>query len=235
MAPPSVAATATMEKPAVTTTTNNHDDGPLVSTNRAGRYSGLALRAILLDLPLFVILFVYGCTLWVSHVTDTYLEKQVDNLVWTEERKLAEMTYFQRPCDQNDMTTWDPNELILSEDATPQEAYEHQLKHGFTLFPNVISRETSAILHKQISTRNYNLTEGEFIDLHKPDHRFGYAVGTEEPGVVQALKEFANHKLLTESVALIMGEDPALIELTQITSAYGAEPQPWHRKSGIRS
>jgi hypothetical protein len=183
---------------------------------------------LLLDLPLLLVLVAYGSLVWMHHVHDTYLTAQTDALVWNNERKETEMTYYQRKCDARDITTRHASDLMLDVDATPQQAYAHQLKHGFTVFRNVLSRETAHLLRATIVDRNYNLTADEFIDLHKAENRFGYAVGTEERGVVEALEQVARHEQLTQSMALIMGHDPALIELTQITAKYGAEKQPWH-------
>jgi hypothetical protein len=93
------------------------------------------LRTLLLDVPLFIIVATFFACLWTHHVYDSYLEPQLRALLWTEDRSGEEITYYFRECDATDMTTHNRADLFLPKDATSEEAYEHQLYHGFTIFP----------------------------------------------------------------------------------------------------
>ena len=86
---------------------------------------------------------------------------------WGDERDLEEMTYYFRECDETDMSTTNAADLFLPENATPEEAYQHSLEHGFTLFPRVLSEETAAGLRAHILARIGNMTAEENIWLEE--------------------------------------------------------------------
>jgi hypothetical protein len=136
------------------------------------RFAGYTLRTLLLDVPLFIIVATFFACLWTHHVYDSYLEPQLRALLWTEDRSGEEITYYLRECDATDMTTHNGADLFLSKDATPEEAYEHQLYHGFTVFPTVLSPETSNNLRDYVNSKNRNLTEDESIFVIAGENRF---------------------------------------------------------------
>jgi len=190
---------------------------------------GTVIRTLLLDSPLLIIFGVYLGLLWVHHVADNYLIPQMEAAMWEDDRDLNEMTYYYRECDETDMSTTNGADLFLPENATPEEAYEHNLRHGFTLFPRVLSEETAAGLRTHILARIRNLTAEENIWLEEQENRWSFPLGTEEPYVTQALMEVASNKLLKESMAKILGDNPAMIEMTAITATHGAKAQSWHQ------
>ena len=118
--------------------------------------------------------------------------------------------------------------MFLSHDATPEDAYQHQLKHGFTVFPNVLSDETAANLRSFIDSRNRNLTEAESNYVIANENRYSFGLGTETPEVAKAMTELTTNTRLKASIEKIMGPNPSLIEMTAITSSYGAVAQEWH-------
>jgi hypothetical protein len=189
---------------------------------------GTAIRTLLLEFPLVIVLGLYMFLVWVHHVHDNYLKPQMEAAVWNKERALKEMTYYNRRCDDHDMSTTEGHDLFLSETATPQDAYQHQLRHGFTVFPNVLSDETATNLRNFVVSRNRNLDESEAIFVLSNTNRYSFGLGTEEPSVTKAMMELASNKRLKESMEKIIGPNAALIEMTTITSAYGAENQEWH-------
>jgi len=73
------------------------------------------------------------------------------------------LQYYYRECDETDMSTTSAADLFLPDNATPEEAYQHNLRHGFTLFPRVLTEETAAGLRKHILARNHNLTAEDNI------------------------------------------------------------------------
>ena len=119
-------------------------------------------------------------------------------------------------------------ELFLPHDATIEDAYQHQLKHGFTVFRSVLRPETAHNLRQYVSAKNYNLTEQESIYVIENTNRYSFGLGTDEPVVAAAMKEVTTHPLLQGAVEKILGPDPALIEMTAITASYGAVHQWWH-------
>jgi hypothetical protein len=200
---------------------------PPISRAKKSRM-GSVVWLLLLDLPLLILLLTYAAMEWVHHVHDHYLFTQLQDVMWTTDRSEQEITYYRRPCSADDMTTKNGADLFLSEDATPEEAYEHNLLHGFSVFKSVLSPETATDLRNFVLSRNRNLTDEESIYVIENTNRYSFGLGTEEPSVVRALKELTNNELLQPAIEKILGPNPALIELTAITSAYGATDQYWH-------
>jgi hypothetical protein len=195
---------------------------------RTWRIAGFTLRTLLLDFPLLLILSVHAGLEWLDHVHQNYLHRQLNAMVFTESRRQAEITYYSRPCDATDITTFNGVDLFLPVDATADEAFEHHLRHGFTVFRGVLDRDDANELRSYISSKNYNLTEDEKIYVIENENRFSFGLGTEVPIVARAMKKIANHPQLRPSIEKIMGPDPALIEMTAITAKYGAVNQYYH-------
>jgi ectoine hydroxylase-related dioxygenase (phytanoyl-CoA dioxygenase family) len=189
---------------------------------------GHVLRVVVFDLPTFMILFTYASIAWFSHVHDQYLVPQLNVLKFTSERSVPDSTYYSRVCDASDMTTTNGADLFLPIDASPKEAYGHQLKHGFTVFQSILKPETCEQLRNYIVTRNHQITEEESIFVIEGTNRYSFGLGTEEISVRNALMELGNSPRLRPALEEILGPDPALIELTAITATYGAVAQWWH-------
>ncbi|GAX24307.1 hypothetical protein FisN_4Lh421 [Fistulifera solaris] len=197
------------------------------ATKKGSRWR-LVGRILFLDLPLLVLCMTYAFFMWGHHVYDEYLLPQLEAVVFTPERSEVEITYYKRPCTADDMTTKSGENLFLPLDATPEEAYQHQLRHGFTVFRSVLAEDTATELRNFITARNRNLTEEESIFVIENTNRFSFGLGTEEPSVVKAMKEIGNHERLRPALEKIIGPNPALIEMTAITASYGAVAQYWH-------
>jgi Phytanoyl-CoA dioxygenase (PhyH) len=189
---------------------------------------GHLMRTVMLDLPVFFVLLTYAAVLWFSHVHDLYLVPQLKVLTFTLERSLHDLTYYTRVCDASDMSTMNGADLFLPMDATPRDAYLHQLKHGFTVFPGILKPETCEKLRNFIVKRNHEITEEESIFVIAGENRYSFGLGTEEVSVREALMELGNSPRLRPALEEILGPDPALIELTAITTAHGAVAQWWH-------
>jgi hypothetical protein len=83
-----------------------------------------------------------------NHVHDFYLEPQLKALRWTDDRAAEEITYYLRECDAtDDDARW--SGIVFVTDVTPEEAYEHQLLHGFSVFPGVLAPklQTTCVTH----------------------------------------------------------------------------------------
>lgn len=186
------------------------------------------IRLILLDVPLMIIIFLYASLRWIGHVHENYLYPQIQAAVFDEDRSYYDITYYKRTCDSEDITATNGADLFLPADATPDDAYQHQLKHGSTVFKSALSPETAANLRNFVDDRNRKLKEEEKIFVISGDNRYSFGFGTEEPSVVAALKELTNSPILRPALEKVLGPDPALIEMTAITSSYGAAAQYWH-------
>jgi len=186
------------------------------------------VRSVLLDLPMAVLFATYLALLWVQRVDQDYLQPSMMAAVWSPSRAEAEITYYHRDCDVRDLTTHNPNDLWIPLDATPIEAYEHQLRHGFSIFGSVLQENTTKELRDYVVSRNRQLSQEESIFVIENDNRYSFGLGTEEPAVANAVKELATHDHLVLALEKVLGSNPALIEMTAITSSYGAVDQYWH-------
>jgi hypothetical protein len=191
------------------------------------RALGYFFRTLFCDFPLAMLFFTYLAFVWLHRVHDLYLTKQLQAMVWDEDRSEDEITYYDRYCYPEDLSTTDPHELFLPKDATPEEAMHHQLKHGFSVFQSALSREAAADLREYVISKNRNLTEQETIYVIANDNRYSFGLDTGMPAVARAMEELSNHDQLNKAMEKIMGPDAALIEMTAITAAYGAGAQYW--------
>lgn len=185
-------------------------------------------RILVLDVPLLFTLGIYCFLMWVDHVKENHLIPQLDAVEWTEERASQESTYYNRHCSELDLSTTNVEDLFLSDTATPQDAYDHQLRHGFTVFPNVLSEETATVLRNHIVSKNSELTDAEKNIVIEEKYRYSFNLGIDEPSVSKAAMEVTNNIHLKAAVEKIMGKNPSLIELTAITSTKNAAAQHWH-------
>ena len=122
--------------------------------------ASILLRVVLLDSLVFLILLTFASLSWVHHVSIQYLTKQIEAATWDAARDLTDQCYYFRYCDANDISTSNATDLYLSPEATPQDAYQHQLQHGFTVFPHVLSRETATNLRNFVISKNSKPDKG---------------------------------------------------------------------------
>ena len=77
--------------------------------------------------------------------------------------------------------------------------------------------------------RNNNLTNDDAIPLISQEHRWSFPIGgNDDPSVPPVLREIATNAMLQSSLNLLLGDDPAVVEFTAITSTFGAGDQHWH-------
>lgn len=118
--------------------------------------------------------------------------------------------------------------MFLPANGTGADGAHIMMKHGFTVIQNVVQPEHARKLRDYIDIRSESLTKDEKIWLVKGNHRYSFNLGMEAPGMVEVLEDLGNHKQLTDTLESILGPDPAMIEMTVITAAYGAENQWYH-------
>ena len=135
---------------------------------------------------------------------------------------------YTRICDENDISTSNPSEMFLPANGTGADGADIMMKHGFTVVQNVVQPAHARKLRDYIDAKSKNLTPEEKIWLVKGKNRYSFNLGTEAPGMTEVLEDLGNHKQLTDTVEAILGPDPAMIEMTVITAAYGAEDQWYH-------
>ncbi len=198
--------------------------------SRKSSLIGLFFRSLFLDLPYASTVLLFVSFLSARHMYFTFYEPIMEIVQWTKTDVDTKYTNYKRDCDLSDISTTNVDDLIVDPSSTtPEEALEITNKHGMSIFPNVVSEESAAEMRKWVLHRNANLSEDDEIPLISQEQRWSFPIGADEdPSVPPVLREIANNVMLQNSLDLIMNEDPAMVEFTAITSAYGAGDQHWH-------
>ena len=188
------------------------------------------LRILFLDMPLASTTLCLVSSYSARHIYNTYYVSIMDALEWTEERRHSEYTNYMRECDMKDVSTTNPDDLIIDYSTmTVDDAVHVTNKHGMAVFPNVISPESAAQMRDFVIRKNRALSEDEAIWLIANENRWSFAIGADQdPSVPPVLKQIAESAFLQATMEGLMGDDPAIVEFTAITSAYGATDQNWH-------
>ena len=181
------------------------------------------------QVPLLVLFALYVTTLVLEQITHNYILPQQDLQDFTSDyRRETELTYYHRICDVRDVSATDTAELVIDyATMTPNDAMRHQLKHGASVYPNLLSEETANEVRNWILEQNQK--NEDMIPVIENDNRWSFAVKVDQhPTVEKTLNELLSHEFLVTSLEKIMGTNPAVIELTAITSAPGAAVQRYH-------
>lgn len=202
---------------------------------RGSSVMGITLRIIVLDLPLFLICILYCTILYIDWISTNYLVPQ--SILQQFHTLPQDVTYYHRICTVADQTAHNSTELIVdigpTNDSTTtttkiQKAVHKMLVHGATIIPNLISVETATQLREYILQEN--LKEDHLIYVIENKHRWSFPIQVDQhPIISTALQEILHQPNLQEYIEAVMGTDPAVIEFTAITQAYGAADQFWHQ------
>lgn len=192
----------------------------------------IILRSIFIDTPLALLFFTLVFTASASHMYRVYYDPLIDAFSWYDrnDRMDSEYTYYNRACHASDISSSSVDDFIIDPDtSTPQEAVDITNKHGMSIFPKILTPSTASKMRDFIMRRNDELTDDDAIPLISQEHRWSFPIGgDDDPAVPPILREIATNVLLQSSLDLLLGEDPAMVEFTAITSAYGAGDQHWH-------
>jgi len=134
-----------------------------------------------------------------------------------------------RSCDISDISTLNSDDFIIDPDSTTtEEAVAITNKHGMSVFPGLLKPETAAAMREYVLRKNAALGD-DAIWLISNKNRWSFAIGADDdPSVPPILQEIATNESFLKTIEGIMGEDPAMVEFTAITSGYGAGDQHWH-------
>jgi hypothetical protein len=188
---------------------------------------GFLLRFVLLDIAIALVFALSLTTIYLGRFTDEYLLPAGKLMTWNSQRAARELTYFHRYCDEEDQSTHNAADLLV--DSNAEDATQVMLTHGAAMFPNLLSEETATELRDFILEQNKK-NENMIYVIENTNRWSFYLTVDQHPSVSKALHELLNtNPLLIESLEKITGPNPAVIELTTITSAYGAVDQHWHQ------
>jgi hypothetical protein len=197
-------------------------------------------RMVCLDIPFIIILGIYLSIVHLHWLSYNYL-LPLNTLQYfdTHER---DITYYHRICTRDDQTTHDAEDLLVdircsssSNDTTNIDtkidvAVQKMLRHGVTILPNLISESTATALRDYILEQNK--INDHLIFVIENQFRWSFPIQVDQdPIISRALQEILvqNNPNLIPYLEAVMGTNPAIIEFTAITQAYGAKEQFWHQ------
>ena len=204
----------------------------VVRETRRGRsaisFLGALLRTLVLDIPLLTCFAMYMATITIEQYATTYILPEMDLMVFDPDRRTKEYTYYHRQCTWEDVTTDDEDDLIVQyDDMTTQDAVDLMMYHGASIYPNVLSPETANEVRDFVIKQNER--GQDMIGVIENENRWSFGMRVDQdPSIAKALKEILSNEFLVAAIEQIMGPDPAVIEFTGITSAYGAKEQHYH-------
>ena len=196
------------------------------------------LRTLILDVPL-LLLFT---ALVLSYLTlnlytgplATYIQSfrrqgATDSMGFMPELD-HEVTYYNRQCTEEDITTGNANDLLLSrKNITREEAAHTMMTHGAVMIPNILSQDTAAKLRDYLEGRHEVFKAGKLPfqeNFWSEISRLALALGADDdPIVAQALSEVGSNTILKTTLEGILGEDPAIVEISTLSAMHGAPEQ----------
>eukprot|EP00557_Chaetoceros_sp_GSL56_P003301 CAMPEP_0176499164 /NCGR_PEP_ID=MMETSP0200_2-20121128/12761_1 /TAXON_ID=947934 /ORGANISM="Chaetoceros sp., Strain GSL56" /LENGTH=1000 /DNA_ID=CAMNT_0017897525 /DNA_START=94 /DNA_END=3096 /DNA_ORIENTATION=+ len=188
-----------------------------------------AIRFIVMELPLVALFTLCVIACMTSYIYDEYLDPQFDLFVYDEVNRTRDLTFYNRECSPNEITTLNPEDLYIQKHYTTNDNVEHMLTHGMSIYRDILKQETAAELRDWVLERNKSMKRKDEIDVLSNTNRWSFYIGANDhPSVTKAIHEVVTHQVFRPALEKIVGANPAIIEMTAITSAYGAEDQDWH-------
>jgi hypothetical protein len=222
---------------------NSPNNNNKKSRTVGGKVAGTLLRCIFLDVPLLTLFTLLTISLLVQKAQDDYLLPQLKLVKWNDDRAEQEITYFRRKCRISDISTQNATDLFIeypsqhngggggsggSGGDTIESAVEKMNIHGASIYPNLLSPDTAQQVRDFILAENLKNQDLIYVIENKQRWSFGIQVD-DHPSIAQALSEILSNTFLVQTLEALMGENPAVIEFTGITSAYGAAEQAMHQ------
>lgn len=150
-----------------------------------------------------------------------------------------ELTYYHRRCDHRDISTHDANDLLLDPNMTLKERQEVAMTHGAVVMKDIISHDTAVELrayletrHHEFHTNNLELPWDELFWDGDGGTRLSLGLGPEDTSIVaRAIAEAGSNPQLKKTLEAILGDDPAVVEVSTLSTMFDAEPQEIHTDS----
>jgi hypothetical protein len=188
------------------------------------------IRILCMDLPLAILLGCLAFSHGVQFFYDVYYEPYMKSVEYDATRDRSEYTYYHRVCTEKDFSAKSLGEMLIHPNAT--DGTELVIRHGNVMIPRVVSPEHANEMRKVVLERNAKISETDvdYIWLISGENRWSYKLDIDShPSIEKVMHDIAGNKQLTKTLEDILGPDPALVELTAITSAYGAGDQHFHK------
>ncbi|KAL3926570.1 MAG: hypothetical protein SGBAC_013423 [Bacillariaceae sp.] len=183
----------------------------------------------LIHAALFVLCLALAATYALKVIHDDYFVTLLERAERTNEDLVDEYTYYERRCNVIDITATkeEARQLIVDSAET---AIPTMMTHGAVMIPQVLSDSMLKELREFVVWKNHAVsgTDDEY-PVTNGENRISYGIeAAEHPTVVRALKAVHDNEQLKGILEGLVGRNPALTEVTAITSRYGSTHQPWH-------
>lgn len=191
---------------------------------------------LLWELALWVTLLLAGTAVTVNRVYQGPMQRLIDSYRRSGEldRKgyypefFPDVTYFARHCDKADLTTQDSNDIIVPHNATSAHAADIMMTHGAVLLREILNPDTANELRAYLESRNAIQDQLSWFEKFWEDKggRLSLGLGmADAPIIAKAMHEVGNHQTLKAVLEGIVGPDPAIVEISTLTTLQGARPQ----------
>jgi len=146
-----------------------------------------------------------------------------------------EFTYYNRHCGPKDVTTTNANDLLISSNYTRHQAANVMLQHGAVAVSDILQHDTAATLRAYLLEKHHQRINGTlgYNEIFWDEiSRMSLGIGTRDhPVIAEALEQVGNHEVLQRTLEGILGKDPAILEISTLTSLNGASDQGIHTDS----
>jgi hypothetical protein len=179
---------------------------------------------------LFLAFASFACVYVVRMIHDDYFVTLLEKARRTNDDLIHEYTYYERPCNVLDISAnavEARSELMFQETETSNQAVDKMMMHGALMIPHLLTDAMVSELRDFVVWKN-NVTKGTSAEypVTEADFRISYGIdATEHPTVIRALNAIHSSKRLSSLLEGLVGKNPALTEITAITSQAGSKHQ----------
>jgi hypothetical protein len=136
------------------------------------------IRFLLLDLSLLLLFILMLGTIFINHMFLHRYYPMMMSAKWRDSDRLHhEFTYYDRICDDSDVSSSSGFDFTINHLSTTDEAVRTMMTHGVIKVPSVLSDGISSALRTYILKRNGELVSSERIPLDGPENRWSFAIG----------------------------------------------------------
>lgn len=205
------------------------------------------MRFLLWNAPLLACWSLLLVSFLVKEVWDGPLEKLLQSYKlrdeYTDLGTLSaldhDLTYYHRRCDHRDISTHDANDLLVDPDMNLKERQEIIMTHGAVVMKDILSHSTAQELRSYLETRHHEFHSN---DLKLPwdelfwdgdgGSRLSLGLGPEDASIVsRAITEVGYNSQLKKTLEATLGKDPAVVEVSTLSTMFDAEAQGIHTDS----
>lgn len=166
---------------------------------------------------------------WESHI-----QLLLRRYRWNETQNALSRTYYHRHCTHQDISTTEPDDLIIQPAWNTNKAVDNVLRHGVSIFPGLVDKNVADAFRNYTLVRNSRLEKADMVYVmnafkKQQQTRWSFAFTPHEhPSVNRFLQQVGSNEKMRRTLEDFLGSDPAIIKMQTITSRYGAESQGWH-------